>query len=79
MRKVNFVIVTCKSMCESQRIKFSFGILSESWSRNLVSDLVLIIFDICPNSLPAKLFYLTLVLTVTDNLHTKVVQTVGFC
>ena len=73
MGKVNFIIITLKGMSESKGVKFSILVHFESRGCNLVFYLVLIVFYVSAHPLPSKIVCLSLILTVTDNFHAKIV------
>ena len=73
MSKKDLIIIACKSMCEGQSIVAFVRIPNPT---NLIFKLVLVIFNIVANSMPAQVFGLALVHAVRKYTHTKVVQTV---
>ena len=75
MSKINLVIIIVESMGECESIVF---FIWETISSSLVFYMVLKVFDICANSMPAKIFRLWKTLAIRQDSHTLIIQAVGF-
>lgn len=63
-------------MSKSKRVVPFVRVDSKTRVNGLIFNVVLVIFDVCPNPMPAKVFSLLQILTIARHFHAKIVQAV---
>jgi hypothetical protein len=76
VRKIDLVIVRLKSVRKGECVIPFIRVYSETRSCNLILYVVLVVLDVSSNSVPAKIFSLAHILTVTCHFHSGVIKTI---
>ena len=65
-------------MSKSEGVVFLIRVDSKTRTGGLIFNVVLVIFDVCSNSMPAKVFSLLQILTIAGHFHAEIVKTIWF-